>query len=57
MLGQDPGRPTRVWRSRIGIVLQSTSDNADLSVDEVVRHFATFYPAPGTRTRSSRPSA
>jgi ABC-2 type transport system ATP-binding protein len=28
------------------VVLQSTADNADLSVDEVVQHFATFYPAP-----------
>ena len=46
VLGQDPGQATRLWRSRIGIVLQSTNDNADLSVDEVVRHFATFYPAP-----------
>jgi ABC-2 type transport system ATP-binding protein len=46
VLGQDPGRATKLWRTRIGIVLQSTNDNADLSVDEVVRHFATFYPAP-----------
>jgi ABC-2 type transport system ATP-binding protein len=46
VLGQDPAHPTPRWRSRIGIVLQSTSDNADLSVQEVVRHFHTFYPAP-----------
>ncbi len=46
VLGQDPGQATKLWRTRIGIVLQSTSDNADLSVDEVVRHFATFYPSP-----------
>jgi ABC-2 type transport system ATP-binding protein len=46
VLGQDPGHPTARWRTRIGIVLQSTSDNADLSVEEVVRHFHTYYPAP-----------
>ena len=46
VLGQDPARPTPQWRTRIGIVLQSTSDNVDLTVEEVVRHFHTFYPAP-----------
>jgi ABC-2 type transport system ATP-binding protein len=46
VLGQDPANPTPQWRTRIGIVLQSTSDNADLTVEEVVRHFHTYYPAP-----------
>jgi ABC-2 type transport system ATP-binding protein len=46
VLGADPGRATKAWRTRIGIVLQSTNDNADLSVDEVLRIFATYYPAP-----------
>jgi ABC-2 type transport system ATP-binding protein len=46
VLGEDPADHGPLWRTRIGIVLQSTSDNADLSVQEVVRHFATFYPAP-----------
>ena len=46
VLGHDPGQATPQWRSRIGIVLQSTSDNADLSVAEVVEHFAVFYPRP-----------
>ncbi len=46
VLGEDPANRRPAWRARIGIVLQSTSDNADLSVEEVVRHFATFYPAP-----------
>ena len=46
VLGQDPGRPDRGWRSRIGIVLQSSADNAELTVSELVRHFAGFYPAP-----------
>jgi ABC-2 type transport system ATP-binding protein len=46
VLGQDPAHPSARWRTRIGIVLQSTSDNADLTVEEVVRHFHTYYPAP-----------
>jgi ABC-2 type transport system ATP-binding protein len=46
VLGHDPAERSATWKARIGIVLQSTSDNADLSVDEVVRHFRTFYPAP-----------
>src|SRR5882724_7848326 len=46
VLGHDPARPDARWRTRIGIVLQSTSDQADLSVDEVVRQFHAYYPAP-----------
>ena len=46
VLGQDPGSPDRAWRSRIGIVLQSSADNAELTVSELVRHFAGFYPDP-----------
>ena len=46
VLGHDPGHPTGSWRARIGIVAQSTTDLSDLSVSEVVRHFATFYPRP-----------
>ena len=32
VLGVDPGRPTRAWRARIGIVLQSCEMPADLTV-------------------------
>ncbi|HEY5184904.1 MAG TPA: ABC transporter ATP-binding protein [Actinomycetes bacterium] len=46
VLGEDPSRPTPGWRARIGIVLQSAADLADLRVDEVVRHFSTYYPNP-----------
>ncbi|TNM61507.1 ABC transporter ATP-binding protein [Streptomyces sp. NP160] len=46
VLGADPGHPTPAWRSRIGIVAQSTKDLSDLTVTEVVRQFATFYPSP-----------
>ncbi|HWB36517.1 MAG TPA: ABC transporter ATP-binding protein [Rugosimonospora sp.] len=44
VLGLDPARPTRDWRARVGIVLQSTGEFEALTVREVVRHFATYYP-------------
>ncbi|MEU6429142.1 ABC transporter ATP-binding protein [Microbispora sp. NPDC046973] len=46
VLGQDPARPTREWRSRIGIVLQTADDRAELTVRETLRHFATYYADP-----------
>ncbi len=44
VLGLDPARATRDWRCRVGIVLQSTGEFEALTVREVVRHFATYYP-------------
>ena len=49
VLGTDPaikGEAGRIWRNRIGIVLQSTSDAGDLSVKETVAHFAKYYANP-----------
>ncbi len=46
VLGTDPAKPTREWRARVGIVLQSTGEWEALTVNEVVRHFAAYYPAP-----------
>jgi ABC-2 type transport system ATP-binding protein len=49
VLGVDPsveGEAARIWRNRIGIVLQSTSDAGDLSVVETVSHFAKYYSNP-----------
>ncbi|MGX6603009.1 ABC transporter ATP-binding protein [Micromonosporaceae bacterium Da 78-11] len=46
VLGEDPGTAGRAWRSRIGIVLQDAADAADLTVTEMVRHLAGFYPDP-----------
>jgi ABC-2 type transport system ATP-binding protein len=44
VLGEDPGRAGRVWRSRVGIVLQSSTDQPELTVRELVAHVATYYP-------------
>jgi ABC-2 type transport system ATP-binding protein len=46
VLGQDPAQDQRQWRARIGIVPQSQGAFADLTVHEVVRQFAAFYPHP-----------
>ncbi|GAA3748165.1 ABC transporter ATP-binding protein [Plantactinospora mayteni] len=46
VLGVDPDRADGRWRSRVGIVLQGTGEFDDLTVAEVVRHFAGFYPDP-----------
>ncbi|MFK4086325.1 ABC transporter ATP-binding protein [Kribbella sp. NPDC020789] len=46
VLGSDPARAGRHWRARIGIVAQTSRDEAELTVAELVHHFATYYPAP-----------
>lgn len=49
VLGSDPGslgaRGSN-WRNKIGIVLQSTSDVAELTVYETIGHFANYYTKP-----------
>ncbi|WP_159807459.1 ABC transporter ATP-binding protein [Cellulomonas citrea] len=44
VLGIDPEHGDRMWRSRIGIVLQSGDDLDSATVTELVRHFAAYYP-------------
>jgi ABC-2 type transport system ATP-binding protein len=46
VLGEDPATAGRGWRSRIGIVPQTSNENAELSVEELIRHFARYYPDP-----------
>jgi ABC-2 type transport system ATP-binding protein len=46
VLGEDPARGSAGWRGRIGIVPQSTGVFEELTVEEIVRHFARFYPNP-----------
>ncbi|GAA2110912.1 ABC transporter ATP-binding protein [Actinomadura alba] len=46
VLGCDPGRATREWRSRLGIVPQTSGDSSELTVREMVRHFAGYHPEP-----------
>ncbi len=44
VLGADPAKGTRAWRSHVGIVWQDESAPAELTVRETVRHFARYYP-------------
>jgi len=46
VLGEDPGTAGRHWRARIGVVPQDTGSFDELTVREIVRSFADFYPAP-----------
>jgi ABC-2 type transport system ATP-binding protein len=46
VLGVDPGRERARLKSRIGIVLQSTSIDRYLTVRETISMYATFYPRP-----------
>ena len=46
VLGVDPGKPTREWRERIGLVLQDSQLDATLTVRETVTMFSEFYPEP-----------
>jgi ABC-2 type transport system ATP-binding protein len=49
VLDTDPaikGRAALEWRDRIGIVLQSTQDTAELTVREAISHFASYYSNP-----------
>lgn len=48
VLGSDPSAhhsttEERVWREKIGIVLQTAGDAADLTVTETVAHYAKYY--------------
>jgi ABC-2 type transport system ATP-binding protein len=44
VLGVDPQHGDTAWRSRVGVVLQSTGEFDDLTAREVVHHFAHYYP-------------
>src|SRR5215218_9553409 len=46
VLGADPGRPTRAWRERIGLVLQQCELAPLLTVAETLELFSSFYRSP-----------
>ena len=46
VLGYDPGRMEAAYRERIGVVLQASELWANLTVREVHRIFAGYYPRP-----------
>ena len=46
VLGEDPEHADRWWRSRVGVVLQSSRVEPQLTVRECLQLYAGYYPAP-----------
>jgi ABC-2 type transport system ATP-binding protein len=46
VLGADPGSAPRAWRERIGIVLQDSAPELNLTVRECLQLYAGYYSAP-----------
>jgi ABC-2 type transport system ATP-binding protein len=46
VLDVDPRHGDAAWKARLGIVLQTSRDLADLTVTEAIEHFARYYPRP-----------
>ena len=46
VLGQDPRHGGPSWRARIGVVLQESEPEQDLTASECLRLYAGYYPAP-----------
>ena len=46
VLGEDPARPSASWRNNIGIVLQDSEPDRDLTARESVAMYASFYDNP-----------
>lgn len=46
VLGVDPGKPTRDWRQRIGVVLQESEPTTLLTVRETLAMYAGYYEHP-----------
>jgi ABC-2 type transport system ATP-binding protein len=46
VLGEDPARAGAPWRERIGVVQQTSTPEAELTVEETLRLYAGFYARP-----------
>jgi ABC-2 type transport system ATP-binding protein len=46
VLGADPEHADRSWRARVGVVLQTSRVEQDLTVRECLELYAGYYPAP-----------
>jgi ABC-2 type transport system ATP-binding protein len=44
VLGTDPARGDRAWRSRIGVVPQNGQAGGELTVRETITHFGAYFP-------------
>jgi ABC-2 type transport system ATP-binding protein len=50
VLGTDPDQGDGAWRARIGVVLQESEPESELSVKECLSLYAGYYPAPRSVT-------
>ena len=55
VLGDDPSRPEREWRERIGIVLQQCRMRPELTVRETLELYAGYYREPLAVDDDDRP--
>ncbi|MDN4478085.1 ABC transporter ATP-binding protein [Demequina sp. SYSU T00039] len=46
VLGIDPHHATKEWRTRVGVMLQSTSARSSLTAREALLHTSRYYPNP-----------
>ena len=46
VLGDDPARAGRRWRARIGVVSQTEGQAQELTVREIIDHFAVYHATP-----------
>ena len=46
VLGSDPAHPAQGWRARIGVVLQESEPEAELTAEECLSLYAGYYPRP-----------
>ena len=46
VLGRDPGHADGHWRSRIGVVLQESDPETNLTVSDCMNLYAGYYPSP-----------
>ena len=46
VLGHDPAKPTREWRERLGVMLQTTSEQLALTPREAITHMGRLYSEP-----------
>jgi len=46
VLGEDPQSPSKTWRENIGVVLQESEPDKDLTARESLSMYASFYDAP-----------
>ncbi len=46
VLGEDPAKAGLSWRNKIGIVLQSNNDAAEITVEEILNFFSDYYLNP-----------